>query len=64
MNEGIIYLLAREANGQEHVCRYTAGEMGELFTGDEWLAFTKGEVVNRPGVRFVSMIAAARAALQ
>lgn len=63
MIEGIIYLLARPQRGPECVCRYTAAEMAELFSAADWEAFIRGEVVTRYDVRYVSMVAAARAVL-
>jgi hypothetical protein len=63
MIEGINDLLARPQRGPECVCRYTAGEMAELFTATDCEAFTRGEVVDRYGVRYVSMVAAARSVL-
>jgi hypothetical protein len=72
--DGLTYLLATSSRGDEYVVRYTRNEIDELFSDEEQKAMAIGGAVvreedrpairmseRRESVRYVDMVAAARA---
>lgn len=60
MEHSLFYV---EPNGYSYVCRYTAGEMVDLFTLAQRQALARGDVIVRNGTHILDMVVLAQATI-
>lgn len=60
----MLFLLAQDIDGREHVCQYELDEANEIFGHENVKAVQGGEVLLHNETRYVDMMHAARAALK